>query len=96
MTEDELTTLLLENRSKVNIDPAICRIAARHMIAFVACLTDTQRQSVMNGLEALFREIEMLESMAKRPVPRRSLPQADPKPKAFDKFVNFITLEWLV
>ena len=96
MTEDELTTLLLANRSKINIDPAICRIAARHILAFMADLTDAQRESVMNGFDALLGEIDMLESMAKRPTPRRSIPQAAPKPKAFDKFVNFITLDWLV
>jgi len=95
MTEDELYEMLMaKGRSKYSVDPAICRIACRHILAFMADLNTSQQQSVMRGLGQLVGEIEMLERRPRGYYASASRTQA--KPKAFDKFVNFITLDWLV
>lgn len=96
MTEDELYQLLLaKGRTTAPVDPAILRVASRHILAFMNDLTPAQQQQTMAAFGRLIGEIETLERAAYRPS-QRATHQPTPKPKAFDKFVNFITLDWLV
>jgi len=99
VTEDELTALLLAKaHGKFRADPAIFRIAARHILAFMADLTDEQEEVVMFSLGRLIAEIESVETARMAQVAQRMYypPKPAPKKKAFDKFISAITLDWLV
>ena len=102
MTEDELTAILLaKSRANFKPDPEICRIAARHILAFMADLTDEQEAVVMAGVGRFLAEIELVETArmalaAQHASYRASVREKKPKPKAFDKFISAITLDWLV
>ena len=98
MTEDEIYAILTaKGRSSLIADPAICRIASHHISAFLSELTRDQTTVVLNAASRFVAEIEWVEQVRAAQISQRmAYRQPEPKKKAFDKFINFITLDWLV